>query len=101
MAIKTKVLNEIRQIQTDQILVLDNPASVRFQVLGSGAGFVVINNIYRLQPFLESNSPLGVVNWYLDFNNNVNEIDVTQFTIRFTAPLNLFIIIKYYEQPDK
>ena len=93
MAIKTKVLNEIRQIQTDQILVLDNPASVRFQVLGSGAGFVVINNIYRLQPFLESNSPLGVVNWYLDFNNNVNEIDVTQFTIRFTAPLNLFIII--------
>lgn len=101
MALKTKILYEIRQIQTDQILVLDKPASLRFEVLGSAVGFVVINNIYRLQPFLESNSALGVANWYLDLNNNVNEIDVTNYNIRFTGPAVLIVIIKYYEQPDK
>jgi hypothetical protein len=101
MAQKTRVLYEIRQIQTDQILVLDNPASIRFEVLGSAVGFVIINNIYRLQPFLESNSVLGTANWYLELNNNVNELDVTNYNIRFQTTGVLTIIIKYYEQPDK
>ena len=101
MAQKTRVLYEIRQIQTDQILVLDKPASVRFEVLGSAVGFIVINNIYRLQPYLESNSALGTANWYLDLNNNVNELDVTNYNIRFNTTATLIIIIKYYEQPDK
>jgi hypothetical protein len=101
MAQKTRVLYEIRQIQTDQILVLDNPASIRFEVLGSAVGFVIINNNYRLQPFTESNSALGSANWFLEFNNNVNELDVTAYSIRFNTTAVLTIIIKYYEQPDK
>lgn len=101
MAQKTRVLYEIRQIQTDQILVLDNPASVWFQLLGAGGGFVIINNIYRLEPFQNSNSAGGVVDWQLKLDNNVNELDVTNYTIRFAGAAQLTIIIKYYEQPDK
>ena len=101
MAQKTKVLYEIRQIETDQILVLDKPASVWFQLLGAGGGFVIINNIYRLEPFQNSNSALGVVDWQLKLDNNVNELDVTNYTIRFAGAAQLTIIIKYYEQPDK
>jgi|688.fasta_scaffold987349_2 hypothetical protein len=101
MALKTKILYEIRQIQTDQILVLDKPASVWFQVLGAGGGFVIINNLYRLEPFQNSNSALGVVDWQLKLDNNVNELDVTNYTIRFAGASQLTIIIKYYEQPDK
>ena len=102
MAQKTKVLYEFRQIQTDQILVLDNPASITFQMLGSG-GFVTINNLHRLQSYAESNSPLGLFDWQLTLNNNVNELDVTNYSIRFAVPgiVSLNLIIKYYEQPDK
>ena len=102
MAQKTRVLYEFRQIQTDQVLVLDRPASVWFQMLGSG-GFVTINNNYRLQSYLESNSPLGLFDWQLKLDNNVNELDVTNYIIRFAVPgiVSLNLIIKYYEQPDK
>jgi hypothetical protein len=100
MAQKTKILYEFRQIQTDQILVLDNPASVWFQMLGFG-GFVTINNNYRLQSFQDSNSPAGLFDWQLKLDNNVNELDVTNYVIRFAGTGSLNIIIKYYEQPDK
>ena len=50
MAEKTRILYEFRQIQSDQTLVLDNPAMVWFQMLGSG-NFVTINNNYRLQSY--------------------------------------------------
>lgn len=98
MAIKTPILYEFRQITTDQILVLDNPASVWFQMLGVG-GFVTINNLYRLQSFQDSNSPLGLFDWQLKLDNNVNELDVTNYIIRFAGTGSLNLIIKYYENP--
>ena len=96
MAQKTPILYEFRQVTTDQILVLDNPASVWFQMLGTG-GFVTINNIYRLQSYLESNSAAGLFDWQLKLDNNVNEIDVTNYVLRFAGTGSLNLIIKYYE----
>jgi len=104
MAQKTRVYYEFRTIQTDQVLVLDKPAQITFQTLGGLlAGSVVINNFYVLNTKQDSADPGGPGNNFeLILNNNVNEIDVTNYQIRFTGTgITLVVIIKYYEQPDK
>jgi len=104
MAEKTKVYYEFRQINTDQVLILDKPAQVTFQAFGSGGGSVVIiNNSYQLVSRIDSLDPLlfGKYNWELVLNNNLNEIDVTNYQIRFNgSAIILFVIIKYYENPN-
>ena len=100
MALKTKILYEFRQIETDQVLVLDKPAQITFILFGSG-GFATINNLYKIQSFADSKSALGYLDYKLVLDNNVNEIDVTNYTIRLVGGQSLTLIIKYYEQPDK
>lgn len=100
MAQKTPIVYEFRQISTDQTLVLDKPAQVTFQIFGTGS-IITINNSYKIQSFKDSQSAAGVYNWQLVLNNNVNEVDVTNYVIRFGGGVSglLFIIIKYYENP--
>lgn len=104
MAEKIKVYYEFRQISTDQVLVLDKPAQVTFQLWGGlGANTCIINNAYILVTRLDSLDILGGAkyDWQLVLNNNENEIDVTNYQIRFTGPGTiLMVIIKYYENPS-
>ena len=103
MAEKTRVYYEFRQINTDQVLILDRPAQVTFQAFGLALGQkVIINNSYTLISRLESLDLLsGIYNSELILNNNLNEIDVTNYQIRFTGTsILLVVIIKYYENPN-
>ena len=104
MAEKTKVYYEFRQISTDQVLVLDKPAQVTFQLWGPlGSNTCIINNAYILVNRLDSLDILGggKYDWQVVLNNNQNEIDVTNYQIRFNGTGNiLMVIIKYYENPS-
>ena len=95
---KTRIYYEFRTINTNQTLVLENPAQVTFQCTGAPTNGVVINNIYRLETRIDAQSISFNSPWELVLNNNLNEIDVTQYTIRFIGTCNLDIIIKYFEQ---
>tara|TARA_R110000868_G_C10601522_1_gene740538 strand:+ start:126 stop:431 length:306 start_codon:yes stop_codon:yes gene_type:complete len=101
MALKTKVLYEFRIINTDQVLVLDKPAQITFQLIGVAGQGVVINNTYNLLTRTESLQVPFKAPWELVLENNVNEIDITNYVIRFIGTPALYLIIKYFEQPDK
>lgn len=81
---------------TTQTLVLNKPASVRFLVLASspGTGFALINNVYQLNSFVDTNSGTSFSPSELLLENNDNEIDVTQYTI--TTNCVVKVICKYY-----
>jgi len=101
MAEKTKVYYEFRTINTDQNIIIDKPASITFQCIGAaGLGFrAVINNNYALVPRGDSITP-GNFPYELILNNNVNEVDVSNYYVRFTGTPVLVLIIKYYENPN-
>lgn len=83
-------------------LVLNNPASVKFVLTGTGGStgdFCIINNAYNLQPiFIPTPGPSRIYPSELVLNNNLNEIDTTVYTIRVLCVLNtiqLKIVVKY------
>jgi hypothetical protein len=103
MAEKTKVYYEFRTVDRDTTLVLDRPASITFQVLGTGTQDITINNTYIIRGRSDSLGGTRKYNWELVLTNNVNEIDVTIYTIRWpnTPPNDVVtLIIKYYENPN-
>ena len=101
MALKTRILYEFRTINTNQVLVLDKPAQITFQLIGVAGQGVIINENYNLQTRTESLQAPFKSPWELVLNNNVNELDVTNYNLRFIGNPTLTIIIKYFEQPDK
>lgn len=101
MAQKTKVYYEFRSFDRDTTLILDKPASVTFQVAGLGADDIIINNTYILRSRGDSLNGTFKYPWELTLNNNENETDITNYTIRFTAlGYVLQVIIKYFENPN-
>jgi len=83
-------------------LVLNNPASVKFVLTGTGGApdYCVINNLYNLQPIGSAIIP-PVYPFELILNNNINEIDTTVYTVRILSPGNsiqLKIVVKYLVQ---
>jgi len=103
MAEKTKVYYEFRTFDRDTTLVLDRPASISFQVLGSGTDDITINNTYIIRSRQDAFFGTGKYPWELTFENNVNEIDVTTYSIRWPGTLPaqvLTVIIKYFENPN-
>lgn len=101
MAQKTKVLYEFRTIETNQVLVLEQPAQITFQLQGAPGQAVIINENYTLLTRSESLQAPFKSPFELTLNNNVNELDVTNYNIRFVGFPTLILIIKYYEQPDR
>jgi len=92
-----KIRNEFIIISSDQELDLENPIEITF--LNVSDTDVVINNAYplsRLQQIIN-----GATNFEnkLIVKNNLNEIDVTTYRIRFVNPAaankRLLIIAKY------
>jgi hypothetical protein len=92
-----KIRNEFLVISSDQELDLENVIEVTFNNISDTD--VVINNAYplsRLQQIIN-----GVTNFEnkLVIKNNLNEIDVTTYRIRFVNPAavnkRLLVIAKY------
>jgi hypothetical protein len=107
------IKREFFVFSTDQTLVLENPLSVEFINCYNGVGATqegqcIINNAFVLTPFwktlgfsgsavivpaFDSASP-----YQLTLNNNIDEQDTTQYTIRFfnnSTQNRLFVIVKY------
>lgn len=101
MAQKTRVLYEFRTIQTNQVLVLDKPAQITFLCTGIVGQGVIINENYNLITRTESLQVPFKTPFELTLNNNVDELDVTNYNIRFIGTPTLTLTIKYFEQPDK
>jgi hypothetical protein len=81
---------------TQQTLVLEQPAEVRFYNISAsgGAGKIIINNIYELtSPVTLPASPLPTE---LVLKNNLNEIDVTTYQLRLNPTAILNVVVKYY-----
>ena len=83
---------------TDQTLVLSNPAEVRFINVGSGGNIVTINQVFKLQPLETFLAGTSVYPYEFNLKTNQNEIDVTQYQIKFTGGgvARLYVLIKYY-----
>lgn len=79
-----------------QTLKLSNPASIKFICLSFGIGSrATINNNFQLQAYKDSTNPLtGLEPFELILNNNINEIDVTQYTVKTDCIVR--VICKYY-----
>lgn len=108
---KRKIRYEFLIFSTDSTLILENPLSVEFintsPDTNPAFGDVIINQFIRLVPRWRAiASSLGPAlvpfnysdDYKLTLNNNINEIDVTQYQIRFRSPslLNrLIVIVKY------
>lgn len=81
-------------------LKVENPAEIRFLVVapvGTNSN-VIINNVYTLSNFYQSNNALfGVTPYELILKNHLNEIDVTNYSINIFGPDTTCIITcKYY-----
>lgn len=81
---------------TDQTLVLSNPAEIRF--LNVGSNIAVINQVFKLQPLTQFITGTSVYPYEFNLKTNQNEIDVTQYQIKFQggSGSRLYVLIKYY-----
>jgi hypothetical protein len=107
------IKREFFVFNSDATLVLENPLSIEFINCYNGTfvsndGEVVINNTIILTPFWKTlglsgnpalTPPMFSTPYSLILNNNENEQDTTQYTIRFKGGLitenRLFVIVKY------
>lgn len=107
------IKREFFVFNSDATLVLENPLSVEFINCYNGIaitneGEVTINNSFVLTPYWRSlglsgspllNPLLFASPYKLTLNNNADEQDTTQYTIRFFNNNNttnrLFVIVKY------
>jgi len=103
MAEKTRVYYEFRTVNQDGNIIIDKPASITFQLFaGAGLGYRVnINGAFFLIPRADSLNAPYLLPWELTLNNNENEVDVTNYYVRFTGTPTLLLIIKYFENPNE
>ena len=83
---------------TDQTLVLSNPAEVKFLNVGSGGNIVVINQIFKLQPLETYLAGTSIYPYEYNLKTNLNEIDTTQYQIKFQGGgvARLYVLLKYF-----
>tara|TARA_R110002126_G_scaffold64116_6_gene164362 strand:- start:337 stop:675 length:339 start_codon:yes stop_codon:yes gene_type:complete len=106
------IKREFFVFNTDSTLVLENPLSVEFingynGIAITNEGEVTINNSFVLVPYWKSlglsgsallQPPQFASPYFLTLNNNSDEQDTTQYTIRFNnnnTGNRLFVIVKY------
>ena len=95
---KQEVIYEFKEYTENCTLVLNNPAEITFINQQVGGGLVIINNTIRLAP---SNTVVqGIADYYdrITLKPNLDEIDTTDYNIKFTAPSRLIFICKYYRK---
>ena len=75
-----------------------NFASIKF-ICQTGSQSCTINNIYKLNPYYQSNSASGIIatNPYeIEFKTVVNEIDTTDYKITLEPLASCSVIVKWY-----
>ena len=94
--IKTRI--EYFSYSTNQTIVLEEPAEIIFINTGAVADRVVINNNLILSSTLATNNGTAQFPSSLTIKMNPNEIDTTNYIIRFvgTTDPRLYVIVKYY-----
>jgi len=95
---KTRV--EYLSYSTNQTIVLEEPAEVIFINTGAVGDRVVINNNLILSSTLATNSGVAQFPSTFTIKNNANEVDTTNYTIRFVGLTDprLYVIVKYYQK---
>lgn len=90
------IKNEFLIISSDQELDLENAIEIEF--INVGDIDVVINNVYRLSRLSLVIAGATNFDYKLLLKNNIDEIDVTIYRIRFLANIpnrRLFVRVKY------
>lgn len=100
---KQKVRYEFYNFQSTNLdfsttLVLNNPASVKFICTDSNLANAktIINNVYVLQGLVDFTNGTAFYPYELILDNNENEIDVTNYTIKLQPNSELQVVAKYY-----
>jgi len=95
---KIKTKTEFYFFNRNQTLVLSEPAEIIFINCGALPDRVIINNNLILDTTLSTNGGGAQFPSTFTIKHNPNEIDVTDYTIRFVATTDprLFVICKYY-----
>lgn len=109
MAKKQKVRYEFYSYETgptgtfNVTLTIEKPASIRFILTGTAllaSDFCTINNLYNLQPInINVPGPPRIFPSELILQNQINEIDITDYQIRIqnaTNTVTLKVVAKYY-----
>jgi len=78
-------------------LKIEKPASIRFECYGITLGnTVTINNIYNLESMRAFIAGSAFYPWFLELNNNIDEVDTTNYQITLQPQLICNVICKYY-----
>jgi len=95
---KIKTRTEFYFFNRNQTIVLEEPAEVIFINCSALPDRVIINNNLTLDTTLATNSGVAQFPSSFTIKHNPNEIDVTNYTIRFvsTTDPRLIVICKYY-----
>jgi hypothetical protein len=95
---KIKTRTEFYFFNRNQTIVLDEPAEIIFINVGAVGDRIVINNNLTLDSHQTATSVGSQFPSTYTIRHNPNEIDVTNYTIRFTTLIDprLFVICKYY-----
>ena len=95
---RIKTRTEFYFFNRNQTIVLDEPAEVTFINVGALPDRVVINNNLVLDTTLSTNGGTAQFPNTFTIKHNPNEVDITNYTIRFVATVDprLFVICKYY-----
>jgi hypothetical protein len=100
---KQKVRYEFYNFQSTSLdfsttLVLNNPASVKFICTDSNLSNAktIINNVYVLQGLVDFTNGTAFYPYELILDNNENEIDVANYTIKLQPNSELQVVAKYY-----
>lgn len=87
---------QIGTLVTQINLKIENPASIKFSCVGPPFTLAVINNIYFLGPVIEFVNGTGTLPYELILENNGDEIDVTNYSLKLTPSAVVTVVCKYY-----
>ena len=99
---RIKVRYEFMEFNTPATLVLNEPASLHFINVSPAVGqTIIINNTFILDRFIEQQAGTSINPAELKLDNNDNEQDETNYTIRFPAGDGLLkVIVKYFTKEN-
>jgi hypothetical protein len=83
-------------LSTQINLKIENPASVKFINVGPAPTVALINNVIFLSSCLNYVGGTAVGPFELELKNNLNEIDVTNYSLKIFGAGVVQVICKYY-----
>ena len=83
-------------LTTQVNLKIENPASIKFVCVGPAFTGALINNTYFLSPCVDFTAGATQAPYELVLNNNINEIDITTYSIVLVSDCAVLVVCKYY-----